>query len=105
MTRHEFSTLLHERSPDVAMELSRGGGLRGLFDTSCSEYKTLDAQAKLAMLRKLVALGFHIEQLEQPFVEIMQAHTYDPHEAGYFFMSGPASSCNWRSPRSPSDDS
>lgn len=84
----EFSQMLFERDPDLASLLGRRGSIRGLFDQNSAEAKNFTAHEKLAILRRLVFLRFHVEQLENAFLDVMVAKTYDVAYAKNVFTSG-----------------
>lgn len=77
MNLQEFNELVNEKNADLLSRLVRNGGLRGLLDTHCEEYKAVSRVSRLDMLQELLRIVPGIETLEVPFINMLYRHGYE----------------------------
>lgn len=88
MTNDEFNKLLMKMDGDARTKfLTEAGGLRGLFDPHCHEFKQSTFEEKRAMLGEMIDAGelLTIADLMEPFGEVMKGAGYPFQEAAMCF--------------------
>lgn len=70
---------LYERvGPALAAKLSRAGGLRGLLDPYCAEYKTCDVPEKVRLLSAICRAGVRVQDLVEAAEDVMRHQGHRP---------------------------
>jgi hypothetical protein len=88
MTGVEFHKRIFEKDQALVMALTTsGGGLRGLFDPWCHEYKGTDLPEKLALIKRVTSY-IPLEETEQAFIDVMASHGYSRADAVSLYIEG-----------------
>lgn len=88
MTGVEFHQRIFEKDQDLLTTFStKSGGLRGLLDPYCHEYKGTTMPEKLVLLMQ-VSRHVQIEDMEQTFIDVMAGAGYHERDASRLYLDG-----------------
>jgi hypothetical protein len=88
VTGVEFHQRIFKKDQDLLTTFStKSGGLRGLLDPYCHEYKGTTMPEKLALLKQ-VSLHVQIEDMEQAFIDVMASAGYPEYASSRLYLEG-----------------